>query len=276
VETRLATTVTRVEQSDRFSVTTESARGTEVMHARSLVVATGGLSIPKMGATGMGYDIARQFGISTVATYPALVPLVLDRDGLHNFGDLAGISCDAIVTAGGHSFREKLLFTHRGLSGPAVLQASSYWQPGDAMHCDLAPEVDATRDLRLVPAGRDNASALRALQRVLPLRLAERWLALHPPHDWTNRALEALSNSLHCWQLQPAGTEGYAKAEVTAGGVDTAELSAQTMECRRVPGLFFIGEVVDVTGQLGGFNFQWAWASAAAAGRELAARFSSF
>jgi predicted Rossmann fold flavoprotein len=246
-----------------------------VIYAKSLVVATGGLSVPKIGATSMGYDIARQFGIGIVQTRPALVPLVLAEEDQRNFCDLAGISAGAIVTAGAHSFREKLLITHGGISGPAGLQASLYWHPEGPLLIDLAPGMDLTRDIRTSPSGRDTAALVRALQRALAVRLAERWIALHPPPDWTNRSLEALANSLHQWELRPAGTEGLAKAEVTAGGVDTAELSAQTLESKRVPGLFFIGEVVDVTGQLGGFNFQWAWASAAAAGRELAARFSS-
>jgi len=276
VETRLATTVASIARDDSgFRVAISSSRGDAVLRAKSLVVATGGLSIPKMGATAQGYDIARQFDINVVPTRPALVPLVLGEEDQQRYCDLTGISADAIVTAGAHSFREKLLITHRGLSGPAVLQASLYWRSDETLLIDLAPGMDVTREMRASPAGRDTAALVRALQKTLSLRLAERWVALYPPPDWTNRSLAALANSLHHWELRPAGTEGFAKAEVTAGGVDTEELSAQTMESKRVPGLFFIGEVVDVTGQLGGFNFQWAWASAAAAGRELAGRFAS-
>jgi hypothetical protein len=275
VETRLGATIVSVEMNERFRVTISSAGGEEELCSAALVVATGGLSIPKIGATALGYDIATQFGLALVPTRPALVPLVLAEEDQRNLCDLAGISADAIVTAGAHSFREKLLITHRGLSGPAVLQASLYWRSDETLLIDLAPGMDVTREMRASPAGRDTAALVRALQKTLSLRLAERWVALYPPPDWTNRSLAALANSLHHWELRPAGTEGFAKAEVTAGGVDTEELSAQTMESKRVPGLFFIGEVVDVTGQLGGFNFQWAWASAAAAGRELAGRFAS-
>jgi predicted Rossmann fold flavoprotein len=165
-----------------------------------------------------------------------------------------------------------MLLTHRGLSGPAVLQASSYWFPGDALQLDLAPGADVTAPMRAKPSGRDYAALVQLLRSVFPQRLAERWVDLHPPADATNRSLLAFEAALHRWQLRPSGTEGFAKAEVTAGGVDTAELSASTMESRKVPGLYFIGEVVDVTGHLGGFNFQWAWASGTAAGRALASK----
>ncbi len=180
-----------------------------------------------------------------------------------------GVSTEVVASAGSGRFREKLLFTHRGLSGPAVLQVSSYWQPGQAVVIDLAPgpALDCWTARR---SAARSASARAALRGVLPHRLADRWLALQPPSAWTNQGIEEAETALHRWTLYPAGTEGYEKAEVTAGGVDTAELSARTMESRKVPGLYFIGEVVDVTGHLGGFNFQWAWASGAAAGRALA------
>jgi predicted Rossmann fold flavoprotein len=234
----------------------------------ALVVATGGISIPKMGATGFGYDLARQFGLNIVPTRPALVPLLFHAADRKRYGDLAGVSTEVIASAGNYSFREKMLFTHRGLSGPAILQASSYWKDGEFLQIDLAPGREATQKIR--EAGTRNAAvAEKALREFLPSRLAERWLKFHPPKAWTNTALDAFESELHSWQVQPAGTEGYEKAEVTAGGVDTAELSSKTMEARKLPGLFFIGEVVDVTGHLGGFNFQWAWASAATAGRAL-------
>jgi len=221
-----------------------------------------------MGATGFGYDLARQFGLNIVQTRPALVPLVLHPADRKRYADLAGVSTEVIASAGKSNFREKMLFTHRGLSGPAILQVSSYWKEGEALQIDLAPGGDATQKIR--EAGtRTSTAAEKALHEFLPNRLAERWLQFHPPKAWTNIALDAFERELHTWNIRPAGTEGYEKAEVTAGGVDTAELSSKTMEARRVPGLFFIGEVVDVTGHLGGFNFQWAWASAAAAGRSL-------
>ncbi len=234
----------------------------------ALVVATGGLSIPKMGATRFGYDLARQFNLHIVNPRPALVPLVFHPADRKRYADLAGVSADVIAAAGNAAFREKMLFTHRGLSGPAILQASSYWKEGEAVRIDLAPEREASRKIR--EAGTRTLSvAGKALQEFLPRRLAERWLEFHPPKAWTNTALDAFEKELHEWNVRPAGTEGFEKAEVTAGGVDTRELSSKTMESRKVPGLFFIGEVVDVTGHLGGFNFQWAWASGAAAGRAV-------
>jgi predicted Rossmann fold flavoprotein len=238
--------------------------------ARSLVIATGGLSIPKMGATPFGYQIAQQFGLAIQACRPALVPLTFESEDLAHFADLAGVSAEVVASAGSGRFREKLLFTHRGLSGPAVLQISSYWHPGQALVIDLAPGHLWTSELRARTSQRDLVNARTALRNVLSHRLADRWLALHPPAAWTNQGIEEAEIALHRWTLFPAGTEGYEKAEVTAGGVDTAELSARTMESRKVPNLYFIGEVVDVTGHLGGFNFQWAWASGAAAGRALA------
>ncbi|HET7107970.1 MAG TPA: NAD(P)/FAD-dependent oxidoreductase [Candidatus Acidoferrum sp.] len=256
--------VTEVRRDTAFTVRTG---GTEY-RASALVVATGGISIPKMGATGFGYDLARQFGLNIVPTRPALVPLVFHPADRKRYADLAGVSTEVIASAGNSAFREKMLFTHRGLSGPAILQASSYWKEGEPLQIDLAPDREATQKIRAAGT-RTVAVAEKALHEFLPQRLAERWLKFHPPNAWTNTALDAFERELHSWQIRPAGTEGYEKAEVTAGGVDTAELSSKSMESRKVPGLFFIGEVVDVTGHLGGFNFQWAWASAAAAGRSL-------
>jgi len=235
-------------------------------YADVLVVATGGLSIPKMGATAFGYDLARQFGLNIVQPQPALVPLTLNRDDTAHFCDLAGLSAEVVASIGAQSFREKMLITHRGLSGPAILQISSYWKPSQAITLDLAPEHELTAALRDPKARRDLPSAKTAFRTALPNRFAERWLDLHPPQSWSNHALDELERLAHHWQIVPDGTEGYAKAEVTAGGVDTNELSAKTMESRKVPGSFFIGEVVDVTGHLGGFNFQWAWASGFSAG----------
>ena len=241
--------------------------------AEAVVVATGGLSIPKMGATGFGYQLAEQFGLHIVDCRPALVPLVFSPEDRDQWCDLSGVSTEVIANTGTQknrgSFREKMLITHRGLSGPAILQISSYWQPGRDIVIDLAPEIEVLKPLFASTARRDAAAATLALRDVLPARLAERWLALHPPASWTNASLTAMEQQLHAWNITPAGTEGYAKAEVTAGGVDTAELDAKTMQSRKVPGLYFIGEVVDVTGWLGGYNFQWAWASGVSAGRAV-------
>ncbi|MBZ5702889.1 MAG: NAD(P)/FAD-dependent oxidoreductase [Acidobacteriia bacterium] len=256
--------IREVRRTTEFVVRTDAAE----FHAPALVVATGGLSIPKMGATGFGYDLARQFGLKIVPTRPALVPLLLGGKDRSRYCNLAGVSAEVLAGTDAHAFREKMLITHRGLSGPAILQISSYWEKGHRIRIDLAPERAVTAAIREGQA-RNMAAARSAFQGVLPKRFAERWLELHKPRAWTNEALAALERQVHEWTLTPAGTEGYDKAEVTAGGVDTAELSSKTMESRKVPGLFFIGEVVDVTGQLGGFNFQWAWASAAAAGRAL-------
>jgi len=233
------------------------------------VVATGGLSIPKMGATGLGYDLARQFGLAIREPRPALVPFVFGPEDRGRFCDLAGVSADVAVSCGNQRFREKMLITHRGLSGPAILQISSYWKPGQTVAIDLAPGSDVTAALREPKTPRNITAMRSALHNFLPNRFANRWLDLHPTPGWTNAGMADLERIVHNWKILPAGTEGYAKAEVTAGGVDTDELSAQTMESRKVPGLFFIGEVVDVTGHLGGFNFQWAWASGACAGRAL-------
>jgi predicted Rossmann fold flavoprotein len=247
--------------------------------AEALVVATGGLSIPKIGATGFGYELARQFGLRVVEPRPALVPLLLGGEEAA-WTELAGVSTEVIAQAGTtkpkksrgeQPFREKMLFTHRGLSGPAILQASSYWRPGAPLLLDLAPDQTRLLDaLRPPTARRDQASLKQALREALPQRLANHLAETAAMnHGWTNAELDARERALHRWELHPTGTEGFAKAEVTAGGVNTDDLNARTMEARAIPGLFFIGEVVDVTGWLGGFNFQWAWASAVAAGRAV-------
>jgi predicted Rossmann fold flavoprotein len=255
---------------------TEVSRTTEfILHSDSyefrspvLIVATGGLSIPKMGATSFGYDLARQFGHPIIPTRPALVPLIFDRTDQQRYSELTGVSTEVVVSAGNNCFREKMLFTHRGLSGPAILQISSYWNEGQPIHLDLAPGRHVTSALSSSPQ-RNLTVARKSLQQFLPNRLAERWLQFHAPANYTNSSLAAFEKQLHDWAIFPTSTEGYEKAEVTGGGVDTRELSSKSMESRLVPGLFFIGEVVDVTGHLGGFNFQWAWASAAAAARSL-------
>ena len=268
VQTILGAKISSVTKGDRFVV--GSSRG--AWQSGALVIATGGLSIPKMGATGFGYDVARQFGIDVVECRPALVPLVMREPDQQAWCDLSGLSASAVATTGigkrRASFHDKLLFTHRGLSGPVALQISSYWRPGDPLALDLAPDGNPIAPLRSENL-RTPALVVQALREILPARLAERWTTLNTPPNWTNASLDQLERKLHNWTVTPEGTEGYAKAEVTAGGVDTSELDAKTMEAKRVPGLFFIGEVVDVTGWLGGYNFQWAWASGAAAGRAV-------
>jgi predicted Rossmann fold flavoprotein len=260
----LGARIGNVRRADTFVVTTDAAE----FQAAALVIATGGLSIPKMGASPFGYNIARQFGLNICTTNPGLVPLVLNNKDRGAYCDLAGVSADVAVAANGSTFRESMLITHRGLSGPAILQASSYWDSSAAIHIDLAPGRDVLLPMRDDPA-RNAVQVRSALQEILPKRLATRWLELHNKPSWSNAALEELEAELHDWTMVPSGTEGYEKAEVTTGGVDTDELSSKTMESKKVKSLFFIGEVVDVTGHLGGFNFQWAWASGAAAGRAL-------
>ena len=237
--------------------------------APALVVATGGLSIPKMGATSLGYDLARQFGMKIREPWPGLVPLVLHPEDQSRYGDLTGVSADVIASCDGQQFREKMLITHRGLSGPAILQISSYWKKPQEIRIDIAPGSELTAIFHDSKTPRTLTTLRSEFRNKMPVRLADRWLDLHGPASWANAALADLERRVHAWTIIPTGTEGLAKAEVTAGGVDTDELSAKTMETRKLPGLFFIGEVVDVTGQLGGFNFQWAWASGAAAGRAV-------
>jgi len=256
--------VTRVTKGTEFVLGTEN----EEFRSNALVVATGGLSISKMGATGLGYELARQFDLKIQPTRPALVPLVFGRADQEAYCDLAGVSAEVIARANGTAFREKMLITHRGLSGPAILQASSYWERGKAVTLDLAPDREIAAGVQRAKF-RNSSEVVAVLKGSLPRRFAERWVELHEPESFSNASLEKFEREIHSWNIEPVDTEGYEKAEVTAGGVDTDELSSKTMESRKLPGLFFIGEVVDVTGHLGGFNFQWAWASAAAAGRAL-------
>jgi hypothetical protein len=269
----VGTKIQEVSRPDAFVVRSADAE----FRAPVLVVATGGLSIPKLGATSFGYDVAKQFGLRIREPWPGLVPLVLNSEDRSRFCDLAGVSTEVVASCGGQRFREKMLITHRGLSGPAILQISSYWQKPQSIVIDIAPSCDLADAFRDLKQPRDLGALRAEFRRVVPTRLADRWLDLHVPPErknaqanaWTNSALAELEQQAHAWAITPAGTEGYEKAEVTAGGVDTDELSAKTMESQKIPGLFFIGEVVDVTGQLGGFNFQWAWASGVAAGRAL-------
>jgi predicted Rossmann fold flavoprotein len=256
--------IQEIAKDGKFRIRTSAGE----LQAQAIVVATGGLSIPKMGATGFGYDLARQFGLKMQETRPGLVPLVLRQEDCVRLCDLTGVSAEVVASYGTQKFREKMLFTHRGISGPAILQISSYSR-NDAVTIDLVPGRTITSAWKDPKTPRTLASARTTLQSILPKRLADRWIELYPPQAWSNAALQEWEKQIHHWQIHPAGTEGYGKAEVTTGGVDTNELSAKTMESKKVPGLYFIGEVVDVTGHLGGFNFQWAWASGAAAGRAV-------
>jgi len=238
---------------------------------RSLVIATGGKSIPKMGATGWGYDMARRFGLRVTETRPALVPLTFETGLLEQLKPLAGVSVEAVVAHGRTRFREGLLFTHRGLSGPSILQISSYWREGEAIAVSLAPDQAVYGHLRAAKGANGRQAADTALSRLLPGRLAETLCAREGVSgrlaDLPDAALKRLDAAVNGWTVKPVGSEGYRTAEVTLGGVDTAELDQRTLEARRAPGLFFIGEVVDVTGWLGGYNFQWAWSSGWAAGQ---------
>jgi predicted Rossmann fold flavoprotein len=260
-------------RGELFEIMTGQGRLT----ARRVVIATGGLSIAKIGATDFGYRIADQFGLRIVPPAPALVPLTFDAEAWRPFAQLAGVSLEVEVRCGRGRFTEDLLFTHRGLSGPAILQISSFWNAGDALAIDLVPQFDGEALAATLIARKSDSrqSLANVLAALLPRRLADGWLALQnlPGEqriaETGDRALRALARSLHRWSLVPSGSEGYRKAEVTRGGVDTEELSQNTLEAKRVPGLHFIGEVVDVTGWLGGYNFQWAWASGFAAGQAI-------
>jgi hypothetical protein len=264
VEVRTGCRVSEVSKSDGFRVWTSAG----LFEAPSLVVATGGLSFPKLGATDFGHRLARQFGLGVTTLRPALVPLMLAEEDA-GFTRLSGLSLPVALRCDGGAFEENLLFTHRGVSGPAVLQVSSYWREGATITCDLVPGVDAAALLRSWRESRAQPATL--LAHHWPERFAQAWCDRFAPTkplaQWTAHEIGVFASRLNAWSIAPAGTEGYGKAEVTLGGVDTSELSSKTMEARRVPGLYFIGEVVDVTGWLGGYNFQWAWASGHAAGQ---------
>jgi hypothetical protein len=264
VEIRVNCRAVAVRKTDRFLLETNAG----TMECASLVIATGGLSFPKLGASDFGYRVAKQFGLKLAEIRPGLVPLTFapEDEGLHA---LSGLSLPVVARFDGQEFRENLLFTHRGLSGPAILQISSFWREGGTIEFDLLPEIHG--DDWLTEGRREAVDALTLLGRHWPRRFAEAWCARHVPAKtlahFKARELTDLATLGHAWPLRFAGTEGYPKAEVTLGGVETSELSSKTLEARRVPGLFFIGEVVDVTGWLGGYNFQWAWASGHAAGQ---------
>ena len=268
-EIRLSTEVLGIEKFDSgFVVTTQH----QLLNANKIVIACGGPSIPKMGASGYGYKVAEQFGLKVIAAEPALVPLTF-TDGLKEpLKALSGVSTDSRVHHEATSFEDALLFTHRGLSGPAILQISSYWNAGDAITVNLAPDTDILEALKTARNTSPRQSPKVWLSQYLPARLAE-YIAGHIKQlrlaDMSDAALANLALMVNTWHIKPAGTEGFRTAEVTKGGVDTHELSSKTMEAKKVPGLYFIGEVIDVTGHLGGHNFQWAWASAAACGQAI-------
>ena len=268
VDVRTGCRVSDVSKGDRFEIATDQGRFT----AAALVLATGGLSIPKMGATGFAHDIARKFGLKMTQTAPALVPLTFGGEMLELMQPLSGVSLDCIAEAGVQTFWEAMLFTHRGLSGPAILQVSSYWRGGGEIALDLLPGRDAAETLLAAKRARPKAGCRTILGDILPSRLAERLaedLPDRPAGDIADKLFAAFGRKLNGWAMTPSGSEGYAKAEVTRGGIATSELSQKTMEATRVPGLYAIGEAVDVTGWLGGYNFQWAWSSGHAAGEAV-------
>jgi len=265
---RVATIDKRVDVGGTRTLTVRTNLGS--YEAESLVIATGGLSIPKMGATDFGYGVAKQFGLKVCSCRPGLVSLTLTTKDLQEIEGLSGTSADAIVSCRGQSFRDAMLFTHTGLSGPAILQISNYWEPGDPVTINLLPECDLTDAIAGWRRERPRAELKTLIGERLTKRLAERWMTLagenKPVVQYSKKEIAAISARFHQWRLIPSGTSGYRVAEVTRGGVDTDELSSKTFESHRVKGLYFIGEVVDVTGWLGGYNFQWAWASGHCAG----------
>lgn len=264
VEIKTLCSVTNVSKNENFELETNQG----VFEAKNLVIACGGLSFPKIGASDLGYRIARQFGLKIFETRPSLVALVLKGE---NYKQLSGVSIDAVVSTGKHSFRENILFTHRGLSGPAILQISNYWRSGEPVSFHLAPETDVLKQLSDNRQSRMNLGNF--LGNMLPQRFADEFAIREfenkPLYQMNEREIESVAEKLSNWQLRFRETEGYDRAEVTIGGVSTDELSSQTMESKKVAGLYFIGEVVDVTGWLGGYNFQWAWASGYAAGNSI-------
>ena len=271
VEIRSQCETAQVRHADGFHLETSKGK----FSAEALVVACGGLSIPSLGGSGFGYQLAHQFGLRLLPTTAGLVPLTFSDSHKELFGRLSGISCEVVISNPRASFREDLLFTHRGLSGPAVLQISSYWKPGESIEIDLLPDQDAATLMTSWKRSHPRTLLRSQLTTLLPARLVHELELLHWPEnaektlaDWPDRQLEQVAEQLQAWELKPAATEGYRTAEVTLGGVDTRDLSSKTMESG-TPGLFFIGEVVDVTGHLGGFNFQWAWSSGFAAGKAL-------
>jgi len=266
VELLLDTRLTQIDRADKFRIETNRGHFT----SSALVIATGGLSIPKMGATSFAYDAARRFELPIIVPRPGLVPLKMEGEMLALCKSLTGVSADAIVACGKTSFRENILFTHRGLSGPAVLQISSYWRPGETLSIDLFPTTDAEHFLKDRKRNRPKAELKTVLSELLPNRLAEALaVGSGPMANLADRRITTIAENLKRWRVTPSETEGWSKAEVTAGGIDTAALSSRTMEVRTVPGLHFIGEAIDVTGWLGGYNFQWAWSSGWCTGQAL-------
>ncbi len=265
VEIRTDCDITDIGYSTRYRVQTN--HGT--LLSDSLVVATGGISIPKLGATDFGYRIAKQFGLSVVTPKPGLVPFICGEDDAPMCNSLSGVSIDSLVSVGKKSFRESLLFTHRGLSGPAILQISSFWSDGDTLTINFSPDIDLLTTLKDRHQSRKDLVSI--LSTYFPKRFAQVWCERFIPpkkmNQYSNKEFDLIARRLHNWEMTPLKTEGFGKAEVTCGGIDTRELSSKTMEAKKQPGLYFIGEVVDVTGELGGYNFQWAWASGFAAGK---------
>ena len=274
VQLDMQTDIVRIEKIDGGFQLETKAQVNEVVRltsCASLVIATGGLSIPKIGATKFGYDVARQFGLGIIETRAALVPLTFQAEILARCKSLAGVSVNAIVSCAKKGFSEAMLFTHRGISGPSILQISSYWREGLAIEVDLAPQTNVAAHLLSVKAQGGKAAIETVLSEIVPKRLAADICQTEAVSgrlvEIANSAIEKIGAAVNHWQLKPAGSEGYRTAEVTLGGVDTAELSSKTMQAKNLPGLFFIGEVVDVTGHLGGYNFQWAWSSGFVAGQ---------
>jgi predicted Rossmann fold flavoprotein len=271
VKLRLKSVIEAVEKTDEgYRVTVE---GMDHIHCASVVVATGGKSIPKMGATGFGYDLAKQFGLRLTNIRPALVPLTFEIGLLERLSSLSGVSLDAVIASGKMKFAEAMLFTHRGLSGPSILQISSYWREGDEIVLDMAPGVDLFEELRRARTEQGRQAIHTVLGHFIPKRLAQLIADLEgasgPIGDFSDKRLRVIANAIKDWHVKPVGSEGYRTAEVTLGGVDTRDLESRTLEAKEVKGLYFIGEVVDVTGWLGGYNFQWAWASGWSAGQTV-------
>ena len=260
-------TIKKIKKDSCFNVETNSGN----YATESLVIATGGLSMPAIGASGFGYEVAEQFGLKVLSCQPGLAPLTFKRDDLDDFSDLSGISANATVFCNGQSFREAILFTHRGLSGPAVLQISNYWQPGDEVVINLLPDIDLTKTIKQWQKERPKTELKNLIGELVTKRVAHRWLELwhhnKPVNQYNEKEIKEVADIFHAWHIKPSDTEGYRVAEVTRGGVDTNELSSKTFEARKMKGLYFIGEVVDVTGWLGGYNLQWAWSSGFSAGQ---------
>jgi len=267
VQIRTNCKVRGIGKGDRFSVQTNTGD----LISESLVIATGGLSISKIGATDFGYMIAKQFGLTIIETKPSLVPLTWNKDDLENYSELSGVSVDSIVKCNGNNFRGNILFTHKGLSGPAILQISNYWDKGDEITINLLPEINLSEKIKEWRNESPKSLLMTQMSTILPRRVVQRFIELSnydkPLNQYNERDIEKVYNLFREWKIIPSGTEGFEKAEVTKGGIDTKELSSKTFETKNNNGLYFIGEVIDVTGWLGGYNFQWAWSSGYCAGQ---------